>query len=95
MLKITIRETPEELTINLAGRVAGPWAAELGQAWMKAAPKVKSRPVSLDLRDVTYIDEEGMQILRQIETESGAAMIASTPWTRHLVAEIRDKNPNA
>jgi hypothetical protein len=51
--------------------------------------------VSLDLREVTYVDEEGKQILRQIETETGATMIATTPWSRHLVAEICDKNPNA
>jgi len=95
MLKITIRETPEKLAIDLAGRVAGAWAAELGQAWIKAAPQLRSRAVSVDLRDVTYVDEEGKQILRQIETETGAAMIATTPWTRHLVAEICDKNPDA
>ena len=95
MLKITIRETPEELVIDLSGRVAGAWAAELGQAWMKAALNRRSRAVLLDLREVTYVDAEGKQILRQIEAETGAALIATTPWTRQLVAEIRDKSPNA
>ena len=92
MLKITISETDEELTINLAGRVAGPWADELGRVWTKTARSLKDRPVSLDLRDVTYIDDNGKQILRQIETESGAELIATTPWTRHLVEQIRDTN---
>jgi anti-anti-sigma regulatory factor len=92
MLKITIHETDEELAINLAGRVAGPWAEELGRVWTNAAKSLKDRPVSLDLRDVTYIDEDGKHILRQIENETGAQLIATTPWTRHLVAQIRDTN---
>src|SRR6266700_1655500 len=94
MLRITITETPDELAINLEGRVIGPWAAELGQIWMEAAPRLDSRAVSLDLRSVTYVDEDGKQILRQIESESGAVLIATTPWTRHLVAEIREESPN-
>jgi hypothetical protein len=55
-----------------------------------AAKSRKDRPVSLDLRDVTYIDEDGKHILRQIEYRTGAQLIATTPWTRHLVAQIRD-----
>lgn len=92
MLKITIRDTDEELAINLEGRVAGAWAEELSRVWAEAAPKVNQRAVSLDLRDVTYIDDDGKQVLRKIESESGADLIATTPWTRHLVAQIRDTN---
>jgi anti-anti-sigma regulatory factor len=91
MLKITIRETPEELAINLSGRVAGAWVAELEQVWKELAPRRNHREVLLDLRDVTYVDEGGKQILRQIEHETGAELIATTPWTRHLVAEICNK----
>ena len=94
MLRITINESPEQLAINLEGRVTGPWAAELGQIWMEAAPRLNSRAVSLDLRNVTYVDEDGKQILRQIESETGALLIATTPWARHLVAEIRSENPD-
>lgn len=95
MLKITIHEAADELTINLEGRVAGPWVAELQQVWMKTAATLNSRPVSLDLREVTYMDEGGKLLLRQIENETGAALIATTPWTRQLVAQIRDTKTNA
>jgi hypothetical protein len=95
MLRITIRETADELAINLEGRVAGPWVAELEQVWTEAKQRLNDRDVSLDLRDVTYMDEDGKQILRRIEMETGADLIATTPWTRHLVAQIRDTKANA
>jgi len=94
MLRVTINETAEELAINLEGRIAGPWAAELGQIWRDTASRRESKPVSLDLRNVTYVDEDGKQVLRQIESETRAELIAITPWTRRLVAEIRNKNTN-
>jgi anti-anti-sigma factor len=95
MLKITKRETAEELVINLEGRVAGPWAAELSSFWMEMAPQRKTRAVVVDLRDVTYMDEEGKMVLREIESQTGAELIATTPWTRHLVAEILETKTNA
>jgi hypothetical protein len=92
MLRITIHESPEELAINLEGRVAGPWAEELGQIWKEAAPRLNSRQVSLDLRNVTWADGDGKRILRKIEQQSGAVLIATTPWARQLVDEICNQN---
>jgi anti-anti-sigma regulatory factor len=94
MLRITINETPETVAIILEGRLAGEWAKELKRAWADAAARVNARPVSVDLRSVTYADEDGKQALREIEAQTGAALIATTPWTKHLVAEICDKNAN-
>ncbi|KAA6456627.1 hypothetical protein DYQ86_24485 [Acidobacteria bacterium AB60] len=92
MLKITIRETDEGQTISLEGRVVGAWAAELKRVWTAKAAELAGQGVSLDMREVTYMDEDGKQVLRQIENESGAQLIATTPWTRQLVAQIRDTN---
>jgi anti-anti-sigma regulatory factor len=94
MLRITINETPEELAIRLEGRVAGPWAVELGEAWSKAAPGRQERSVTLDLRNVTGVDENGKQILRAIESQTAATLIATTPWARQLADEICSKNLN-
>jgi hypothetical protein len=94
MLRITIHESPEELAINLEGRIAGPWAEELGQIWKEAAPRVNAKVVSVDLRSVTGVDEDGKRILREIEKQTGAVLIATTPWTKHLVNEISNQNAN-
>jgi anti-anti-sigma regulatory factor len=94
MLRITMKETPETVAIILEGRLAGEWASELKRAWTEAAERVNARPVSVDLRSVTYADEDGKRVLREIEEQTGAALIATTPWTKHLVAEICGKNTN-
>jgi anti-anti-sigma regulatory factor len=94
MLRITIDETPETAAIILEGRLAGAWVTELRRAWMEAAERLNARPVSLDLRNVTFVDEDGKRILREIEEQTRAELIATTPWTKHLVAEICDSNPN-
>ena len=88
MLRITIHETSEALTISLDGRVTGPFAAELEQAWEMAAKGLNARAVRMDLRNVIYVDEDGKRILREIERQTGAELIAATPWARQLAAEI-------
>lgn len=94
MLRITIHESTEKLAINLEGRVAGPWAEELEQIWKQAAPRLNSRQVCVDLRNVTWVDSDGKRILREIEQQTGAVLIATTPWTRQLVDEICNRNAN-
>jgi len=43
------------MVIQFEGRIAGPWVAELGQAWAEAAPRLKSRKLSLNLCGATLI----------------------------------------
>lgn len=94
MLRITINETPETVSIVLDGRLAGAWATELRRVWTETSEQVHARLVSIDLRNVTYADEDGKQVLREIEKKTGASLTATTPWTKHLVAQICDENPN-
>src|ERR1035438_3285034 len=53
MLRISIQETAEEVELKLEGRIAGPWAAELGRVWVETAPRLSSRKLVLDLSSVT------------------------------------------
>ena len=50
--------------MKLEGRVAGPWAAELGRVWAETAPLLASRKLIIDLHNVTYADASGKQVLR-------------------------------
>jgi hypothetical protein len=94
MLRITIHETDDAMAIKLEGRIAGPWVAELGRAWAEAAPRLSSRKVSLNLCDVTYVDRNGEQALRNIYAETGATFIATTPSVLFLADEIAGNNPD-
>jgi hypothetical protein len=92
MLRITIHETDDEMAIRLEGRVAGPWVAELGYLWAEAALRLASRQVVLDLRDVTFADLRGKQVLTDIHSQTGARLIASTQWSQFLAGEISGNN---
>ena len=92
MLRITIQETAESMGITLEGRVTGAWAAELEQAWRDAEPLLSGRTVTLDLRSVTGVDSDGKRVLSAIEKRTGAALLATTPWTKYLADEISKSN---
>ena len=87
-MKITIQDGDKTMEITLEGRVAGPWAAELSRVWMETAPKLGSKDVTIDMRNVTYADAIGKQVLREIYLQSQAKLVTSTPWTQYLADEI-------
>lgn len=87
-LRITIHENENEVAIKLEGRIAGPWVAELSDAWARVAPRRETRSILLDLSDVTYADLSGKKTLQRIYAESGAELVTSTPWTQFLAQEV-------
>lgn len=87
-MRISINQNPEAVIIKLEGRVVGPWAVELGRTWKTLAPSLESRSLSLDLRDVTYVDDAGKQALQAIYKATGANMLAGSPLTQYLAQEI-------
>ena len=88
MLRISIHETAEEVELKLEGRIAGPWAAELGRVWVETAPRLSSRKLVLDLSSVTYADAGGTQLLSEIYTQTRAELLAGTLWTQSLAEQI-------
>ena len=92
MLRITVDENPETVVIKLEGRVAGPWAAELGRLWEEKAPVVANKKLAIDLRETTFADAGGMRVLKTIYSQTGAAFLTGTPWTQYLAEEVARKN---
>lgn len=81
--------------ITLEGRVAGAWVEELSQTWRNTAPILNGRTLSIDLRNVTYCDAKGKELLQQIYAQTSANLLAGTPWAQYLAEEIsRTKGPN-
>jgi hypothetical protein len=93
MSQITLRISTElndvSIAITLEGRVAGPWAAELGRTWAELAPSVGKRKLLIDLRETTYADAVGVQVLREIYSQAAAEFLSSSPWTKYLAEEIK------
>jgi len=80
------------MAIQLEGRIAGLWVAELGQAWAQAAPRLNSRKLSINLCDVTHVDRAGKMVLMNIYDQTGASLVVSNSWTQFLAREIARNN---
>jgi hypothetical protein len=92
-LRISIQENENGIGFTLVGRLAGPWVAELDRAWKEWAPRLNGKKLSLDLRDLTYSDVWGTQVLRDIYTGSSAEFVTSL-YSRQLADEITNGNGN-
>lgn len=88
-LRITIENNPDAAVIKLEGRVVGPWADELAAVWGDLANTLDQRSSLLDLRDVTYVDVRGMQVLRQICREKHPAILTASPLTESLAEQAQ------
>jgi anti-anti-sigma regulatory factor len=87
MLRITLHDSPEALRFQLEGKLVGPWVSELEQSWKKAHSGRADRRVIFDLKDVTFIDEAGKELLRRF-CHRGAEFIACEPLTRAIVEQV-------
>ena len=90
MLKITNSETATEEKWVLYGQLAGPWVAELRSNWDEVHAWSIGRKYVVDLSDVTFIDENGEELLRELRDE-GADFVARGVDTRHLLENLKSK----
>jgi anti-anti-sigma regulatory factor len=87
MLRITTHHTPELLTFQLEGRLAGPWVVEVQDCWQRTAAGRGDAAVRFDLTGVTYVDAAGKEFLLAMH-EQGSEFVASGCLMRAIVAEI-------
>jgi hypothetical protein len=85
MLKITLHDTAAEFRIRLEGRLAGAWVQELGQCWRTAASTTEGRKTVVDLREVDFVDDEGMTLLHEM-CGAGVRFVAATPLMKDTVS---------
>lgn len=65
MLRIEVARH-ERRTVKAAGRLAGPWVAELAQTLHEID---RSSQVDVDLTEVSFVDAEGVALLRALQRE--------------------------
>jgi anti-anti-sigma regulatory factor len=90
MLRVTIHDSSSEFRLRLEGRLAGPWVRELELCWQTAQSIVRHRGLTVDLRDVDFVDSAGEQLLATMH-QHGAKLLAASPMTGNLVAGITGK----
>jgi anti-anti-sigma regulatory factor len=87
MLRITTRDKTDSLTLQLEGRLAGPWVAVLRDCWQQELSRVHDRIVRVDLRAVTFIDAAGKRILADMSAQN-AQLFADNCHMKAIVDEI-------
>lgn len=91
MLRITIHDSPGEFRLRLEGRLAGPWVRELELCWQTARSTLHHRAVTVDLRDVDFVDHAGERLLADLH-QHGAKFLAGSAMTKHLVWELENRD---
>ena len=93
MLRITIHENAKTQTIQLEGKISGPWVDELVRSWHSLAPSLGPKTLRLDLRDVAFVDAKGRQLLREIYQKTNASFLADSPLTEHFADDAMRQSP--
>ncbi|HYK90460.1 MAG TPA: hypothetical protein VE398_16920, partial [Acidobacteriota bacterium] len=91
MLKITVIDVPAEQKWVLQGQLTGSSVSELMSSWAKAHEARKGRKCVVDLENVTFIDEEGENVLLAMMQEH-AFFVASGVYTKELLKTLRGKS---
>jgi anti-anti-sigma regulatory factor len=87
MLRISVVERAGTVTVKLEGRISGAWTDEFFRTWQVLAPLLALKKLAIDLREVTFIDDDGQKLLKEIYQKTQADFLADSPLTQH-VAEL-------
>jgi ABC-type transporter Mla MlaB component len=84
MLKITTRSDGSQTTLELEGRLAGPWVEELKACWQRAAG---SGRIKVILKQVSYVDSAGKTALAEMYRQ-GTELAAEGCMIKAIIEEI-------
>ncbi|HUA00909.1 MAG TPA: hypothetical protein VMB02_11315 [Candidatus Aquilonibacter sp.] len=92
MLRTMITDAPFEQTWILQGKLCGQWVADLRRQWEEKRNERRGRKCVVNLEDVTCVDREGEELLREILRE-GAQFVASRAYMKHVVESLNAGKP--
>jgi ABC-type transporter Mla MlaB component len=90
MLRITLHDTPQQVTLKLEGHLTGSWVMELEDCWRTASLNPAGRLLCLDLTEVDSVDSAGTYLLALLHNR-GVQLIASGLVMTELVAGIEEQ----
>jgi len=92
--RVSVQEEPQKLLMKLEGKMVGPWVAECRQAWTKLLSSLSTKKLTLDLCGVTFVDDSGLALLREIYRTTGAHILTNSPLTRHFADQATRSTTN-
>jgi ABC-type transporter Mla MlaB component len=87
VLRIDSLNENELTTINVEGKLVGPWVNELERCWQKIVAVHPPQLVRINLSAVGFIDSEGKQLLCRMRRE-GAVLVPTGCFMKSIVDEI-------
>lgn len=84
MLRIFQTRSLKGRRLILCGQLAGPWVDELRHQWHSSPGKS-----TIDLTDVTFVDEAGEALLRQMKDQGAEFVSGGGVATRDLLRNLR------
>ena len=90
MLKISVIDSRTECRLVLEGKLIAPWVGELRTAWKTANEEMEGRTLVVDLRNITFISQEGEKALSELMT-AGAKFRCSGVLTKHMLKQFARK----
>jgi anti-anti-sigma regulatory factor len=91
MLKITLSQQSGPKTIKLEGKLSGPWVGELQRVWDNFRRAEPSSSVVIDLSEVTFINSEGMRLLKSM-FQQGADLRSGAVMTTFILDPIKQQS---
>lgn len=82
--RVTVKDGPDRAIMKLEGKMVGPWVRECRQTWTALLSSLSARKLALDLCGVTFVDESGLGLLREIYRATRADIVANSPLTKHF-----------
>jgi anti-anti-sigma regulatory factor len=92
MLRITIHQTERGQTIQLEGKIVGPWVEEFDRTWHSLATSLGSKELLIDLRGVAFVDGKGRELLREIYQKTKACFLTDSPLMQYFVDDAMQKS---
>lgn len=94
MLRITLLDRLEQVTLKLEGSLAGIWVKEAETVWRSAKSAAAGRPLVMDLKAVNRVDQAGFYLLALLR-QRGVRLVASGTAMTEIVRTIeKEWSPN-
>jgi hypothetical protein len=90
MLKINTIDSDNEVRIVVYGKLFEPWVSELRTVWLDKQKTLENRKFVVDLREITAIDVNGIELLSKM-FKAGARFLTAGVMTKHLVDSFRKR----
>lgn len=84
-----MKDKPNSLHLKLEGKLVQPWTNELETVWQQLFSSLDGKKLHLDLCGTTFVDYQGMHLLRVIVQAANPEITTNSPLTRQFAEQAR------